>query len=81
MQRRNAKRRCLQGRSGSYTVRESKIIGEDGVEREIKLADKLKALDMLGRHLAMWNDKLQLSGMEEEKSKLDSLIKQISGGG
>ena len=58
-----------------------KSFGEDGVEREIKLADKLKALDMLGRHLAMWNDKLQLSGMEEEKSKLDSLIKQISGGG
>ena len=49
-----------------------KSFGEDGVEREIKLADKLKALDMLGRHLAMWNDKLQLSGMEEEKSKLDS---------
>ena len=58
-----------------------KSFGEDGTEREIKLADKLKALDMLGRHLAMWNDKLQLSGMEEEKSKLDSLIKQISGGG
>ena len=58
-----------------------KSFGEDGVEREIKLADKLKALDMLGRHLAMRNDKLQLSGMEEEKSKLDSLIKQISGGG
>ena len=58
-----------------------KSFGEDGVEREIKLADKLKALDMLGRHLAMWNDKLQLSGMEEEKSKLDSLIKQLSGGG
>lgn len=58
-----------------------KSFGEDGAEREIKLADKLKALDMLGRHLAMWNDKLQLSGMEEEKSKLDSLIKQINGGG
>lgn len=58
-----------------------KSFGEDGVEREIKLADKLKALDMLGRHLAMWNDKLQLSGMEEEKSKLDNLIKQLSGGG
>lgn len=50
------------------------------MEREIKLADKLKALDMLGR-LGNDDDKLQLSGMEEEKSKLDSLIKQISGGG
>ena len=58
-----------------------KTFGEMGVEREIKLADKLKALEMLGRHLAMWNDKLQIAGMEEEKSKLDSLLKQISGDG
>ena len=31
-------------------------------EREVKLYDKLKALDMLGRHLGMYNDKLELSG-------------------
>ena len=32
-----------------------KVFGEDGVEREIKLADKLKALDLIGRHLGMFN--------------------------
>lgn len=67
----------------SFKIQSVKVksFGEMGVEREIKLADKLKALDMLGRHLAMWNDKLQIAGMEEEKSKLDSLLEQISGGG
>lgn len=29
---------------------------------EIKLNDKEKALELLGRHLGMWNDKVQLSG-------------------
>lgn len=34
--------------------------GANGVE--IKLNDKEKALELLGRHLGMWNDKVQLSG-------------------
>lgn len=33
----------------------------DGVEREIRLNDKLKALELLGKHLAMWNDKLDVN--------------------
>lgn len=32
------------------------------VEREVKLADKTKALELLGRHLGMWNDKVQVDG-------------------
>lgn len=31
-----------------------KTFGEDGLEHEFKLADKLKALDLLGRHLGMF---------------------------
>lgn len=58
-----------------------KTFGEDGVEREIKLADKIKALDMLGRHLGMWNDKLQVSGMEEEQKKLGDILDQLRGDG
>ena len=53
--------------------------GKFGVE--LKLNDKEKALELLGRHLGMWNDRLQVSGMEEEKSKLDDLINQMRGGG
>ena len=33
----------------------------EGVEREIKLGDKLKALELLGKHLGMWNDKFDLN--------------------
>ena len=58
-----------------------KSFGEDGIEREIKLADKLKALEMLGRHLGMWNDKLQVSGIEEEKKKLGDILEQLRGDG
>lgn len=59
-----------------------KTFGEDGLEREIKMADKLKALEMLGRHLGMFKDKLELSGgLDIEKTKLDDLLQQMRGGG
>lgn len=31
------------------------------MEREVKLSPKLKALELLGKHLGMWNDKLDVS--------------------
>lgn len=31
------------------------------VEREMKLSSKLKALELLGKHLGMWNDKLDVN--------------------
>lgn len=34
----------------------------EGIEREIKFYDKTKALDLAGRHLGMFKDKLELSG-------------------
>ena len=59
-----------------------KTFGEDGLEREIKMADKIKALEMLGRHLGMFKDKLELSGgLDTEKTKLDDLLQQLRGGG
>lgn len=33
----------------------------DSVEREIKMADKIKALELLGKHLGMWNDKVDMT--------------------
>ena len=38
--------------------------GEKGslTEREIRLNDKIKALEMLGRHLGMFKDKVELEG-------------------
>ena len=59
-----------------------KTFGEDGLEREIKMADKLKALELLGKHLGMFKDKVELSGsLEAEKTKLDDLLQQMRGGG
>jgi len=46
----------------SVRVKTSKGVGGDSVEREIKLNDKLKALELLGRHLGMFNDKLDVTG-------------------
>lgn len=42
------------------SVKVKRIPGEagDGVEREIRLADKLKALELLGKHLGMFSDRL-----------------------
>lgn len=35
--------------------------GGIGTEREVKLASKMKALELLGKHLGMWNDKLDVN--------------------
>lgn len=53
----------------------------EGIEREVKFYDKTKALDLAGRHLGMFQDKLVVSGtLETEKTKLDDLIEQMRGG-
>lgn len=52
--------------------------GELGIEREVKLYDKLRALEMLGKHLGMFREKIEVSGeLETEKTKLDDLIQQM----
>jgi len=53
--------------------------GANGIE--IKLNDKGKALELIGRHLGMFKDKLEVSGtLETEKTKLDDLVNQMRGG-
>lgn len=52
--------------------------GANGIE--IKLNDKGKALELIGRHLGMFKDKVEVSGsLETEKTKLDDLIRQLGG--
>ena len=48
---------------------------------ELKLNDKLKALELLGRHLGMFKDKVEVSGIDEEKKKLDDILRQMRGDG
>lgn len=53
--------------------------GKFGIE--VKLNDKEKALELLGRHLGMFKDKVEVSGLEEEKKKLGDILEQLRGGG
>jgi len=45
------------------SVKVKTSVGASGTttEREIKLNDKMKALELLGKHLGMWNDKIDLN--------------------
>ena len=53
--------------------------GKYGIE--IKLNDKEKALELLGRHLGMFKDKVEVSGLEDEKKKLAEILQQLRGDG
>ena len=52
--------------------------GKYGIE--VTMCSKEKALELLGRHLGMFKDKVELSGIETEKSKLDDIILQMRTG-
>ncbi len=45
----------------SVKYKRSKSDTGSSVEREVKIASKLKALEMLGKHLGMWNEKLDVN--------------------
>ena len=47
----------------------------------MKLNNKEQALELLGRHLGMFKDKLEVSGLDEEKKKLGDILEQLRGGG
>lgn len=70
--------------SAEFTEMQARAIG--GIKQgkfgiEVKLNDKLKALELLGRHLGMFRDKLEVSGMEEEQKKLADILQQLRGDG
>ena len=46
----------------------------DGVEREIRLSDKNRALELLGKHLGMFDDRTRVSVNLESLEKLDSIL-------
>lgn len=52
---------------------------EWGTEREVKMYDKKSALVDIGRHLGMFKDKVEISKLDEEKTKLDDLLEQMRG--
>ena len=65
---------------------EQQIMALAGIEEgkfgiKVKLNDKEKALELLGRHLGMFKDKVEVSGLEDEKKKLDDILQQMRGVG
>ena len=47
------------------SIKVKRILTEEGdtiLEREVKLHDKIKSLDLIARHLGLFNDKLRLDG-------------------
>ena len=66
----------------SVKVKTSSSENSEMVEREIKMADKIKALELLGKHLGMFKERVELSGgLDTEKTKMDDIIQQLRGGG
>lgn len=63
----------------SIKYKESDNANGGSVEREIKIASKLKALELLGKHLGMWSDKFNVT--VEKSEKLDDIISQLGGAG
>lgn len=45
----------------SVKIKESDNQFGGSTEREVKLAPKMKALELLGKHMGMWNDKLNVN--------------------
>ena len=43
--------------------------------------DRLKAAELLGKRYGMWKDKVEVSGIDDEKSKLDNILSQMRGDG
>lgn len=78
-------------RNGSVRIRDTEELSEKQIKAiagikegkfgiELKFNDKEKALELLGRHLGMFKDKVEVSGtLENEKTKLDDLIRQMRG--
>ena len=43
--------------------------------------EKLKAAELLGKRFGLFKDKVEVSGIEAEQSKLDNLLEQLGAGG
>lgn len=50
-----------------------------GTTRKVKLADKLRALELLGRHLKLFTDRVEVAGLEGLAEKLNQIRKRKHG--
>jgi phage terminase small subunit len=45
--------------------------------RKVRMADKLRALELLGKHLSMWVERVKVGG--DRENPIDLLIRQVQG--
>jgi phage terminase small subunit len=50
---------------------------EGGVIRKVRLADKLRALELIGKHLGMFRERVEVAG--DKENPLTLLIRQVQG--
>lgn len=75
---------CADDTAAISSVKVKNIPTDDGeiVEREIRLADKLKALELLGKHIGMFTDRVEVKGqLDTGQKKLDDILSQLRGNG
>lgn len=51
------------------------------MKKEPSEKDKLKAAELLGKRYGLFKEKVEISGLDDEKSKLDDILNQMRGGG
>ena len=57
----------------------SETTGQNGGSMRLKTHDKVKALELLGKHLGMFTDKLKLDGSLDVNLGLASLLEEVAG--
>lgn len=66
---------CIQ----SVKVKQSFSDKGDMTEREVRLNDKMKALELLGKHLGMFKDKVELEGSLESVTIINDIPREKDG--
>lgn len=51
------------------------------IEKQVAARDRLKAAELLGKRYSLFTEKVEISGLDEEKNKLDDILQQMRGGG
>ncbi|REK69330.1 terminase small subunit [Paenibacillus paeoniae] len=63
------------------SVKVKEVSGDvDSIEREVRFADKLKALELLGKRFGMWIDKQQVHNVEGPVQIVDDVPKESNSG-
>lgn len=64
----------------SVKVKSSYSENGESIEREVKFNDKLKALELLGKHLGMFKDNININANLNSTKKLDSILEELNEG-